>query len=88
MISLAVLWQYVKVLLGEHGLELCDIGRQQSSSGLCLFTVPGSFYEMLESHSYGSEVSLSELWENVCKEQSVSKLPIRVVRLWRCFFKL
>jgi len=34
MVPLAVLRQYVKVLLGKHGLELCDVGRQWSS-GSC-----------------------------------------------------
>jgi len=34
---------------------------------------------MLEGRSCGSEVGLSELWEDVYKEQSVYELPIRVV---------
>ena len=88
MIPLVVLWQYVKVLLSEHGLKLCNIGGQQSGGGLCLFTTPGSFCEMLGGCSCGSEVGLSELQENMYKEQLVSKLPIRVVCLWRRFFKL
>ena len=88
MILSAVLQQYVKVLFGEHRLELCNISGQQGSSSLCLFTVPSSFYEILGGHSCGSEVSLSELQENMYKEQLVSKLPIRVVCLWRRFFKL
>ena len=88
MIPLAVLRQYVKVLLGKHGLELCDIGGQRSGSGICLFTAPGSFHEMLGGRSYGSKVSLSELQENAYKKQSVSGLPIRVVHWWRCVFEL
>jgi len=88
VIPLAVLWQYVKVFLSEHGLELCDIGRLQSGSDLYLLAVSGSFYEMLGSGSHGSEVDLGELWEKMCNEQSVSELPIRVGYLWRCFFKL
>jgi len=88
MILLAVLRQYVKVLLGKHRLELHDVSRQWSGSGMHLFTAPGSFYETLEGCSHSSEVSLSELWENICKEQSVSRLPIRVVCWQRCVFKL
>ena len=87
MILFAVLWQYVKVFLSEHGLELCDVGRQQSGSSLCLLTASGSFRKMLGGHSSGSEVSLGKLWEKACKEQSVSKLPTRVVRLWKHFLK-
>jgi len=45
-----------------------------------LFTVPGSFCETLGGRSRGSEVGLSELQENMCKEQSVSGLPIGAVR--------
>jgi len=88
VIPFAVLWQYVKVLFGKHGLELCDVGRQQSGSGLCLLTMFGSFYKMLGDRRCGSEVSLSKLQKDAYKEQSVSKLPIRVVRLQRRFFKL
>ena len=88
MILFAVLWQYVKVLLGKHRLELRDIGRQWSGSDLCLFTASGSFHKTLRDRSYGSEVDLGKLWEDAYKEQSVSKLPIRVVHLQRCFFKL
>jgi len=88
MIPLAVLWQYVEVFLSEHGLELRDIGRLQSGSNLYLLAVSGSFHEMLGSGSHGLEVDLGELWKKVCNEQSVSKLPIRVEYLWRCFFKL
>ena len=79
MIPLAVLWQYVKVLLGKHGLEFCNVGRQWSDNGLCLLTASGSSCKMLEGRSCGSEVGLSELWEDVYKEQSVYELPIRVV---------
>jgi len=46
---------------------------------MCLFTAPGFFCETLGGRSHGLEVSLSELWENACKEQLVSKLPIRAV---------
>ena len=81
MIPSAVLQQYVKVLFGKHGLELCDIGRQWGGSGLCCFIAPGFFCEMLGGHSYGLEVSLSKLREEVCKKQLVSKFPIRVVCL-------
>ena len=88
MIPLVVLGQYVKVLLGKYRLELCNIGRQQSSSSMCLFTVPGSFHETLGGRSHGSEVGLSELQENTCKEQLVSGLPIRAVHWQRCVFKL
>jgi len=83
-----VLRQYVKVLLGEHRLELRDIGGQQSSSSMRFFTVSGFFYEMLGGHSHGSEVGLSELQENACKEQLVSGLPIRAVHWRRYVFKL
>jgi len=87
MIPLAVLWQYVKVFFGEHGLELCDVGGQQSGSGLCLFAASGSLCETLGGHSHSSEVGLGELWEEVCKEESVPRLPIGGIRLWRHFFK-
>jgi len=76
MILFAVLQQYVKVLLSEYGLELCDIGRQQSGSGLCLLTGSGSFYETLGGHSHGLEVDLSKLQKKTCEEQLISKLPI------------
>jgi len=83
-----MLWQYVKVLLGEHGLELYDVGGQQSSSGKCLLTASGSLYEMLGGCSCSSEVDLSKFQEDTCKEQSVSKPPVRATRLRRRFFKL
>jgi len=88
VIPLAVLWQYVKVLLSKHRLELCDVGRQQSSSGLCLLTVSGSFHEMLEGGSCGLEIDLSKLQKEACKEQLVSELSIWAVHLQRYFFKL
>ena len=66
VIPLAVLWQYVKVLLSKHRLELCDVGRQQSSSGLCLLTVSGSFHETLGGGSCGLEVDLSKLQKEAC----------------------
>ena len=88
MILFAVLGQYVKVLFSEHRLELHDIGGQRSSNSECLLTASSSFRETLEGRSGGSEVSLGKLWEEACKEQSVSKLPIRAVHLWRCFFKV
>jgi len=61
MIPFAVLWQYVKVLFSKHRLELYDVDRQWSGSILCLLTVFGSFREMLEGYSCGSEVNLSKL---------------------------
>jgi len=88
VIPFAVLQQYVKVLLGEHGLELHDVGGQQNGSGKYLLTVSGSFYEILGGHSHGSEVDLGKLQEDTCKEQSVSELPIRAIHLQRHFFKL
>jgi len=88
MVPLGVLRQYVKVLLGKHRLELHDVGRQWSGSGMRLFTVPGSFCKMLGGCSCDLEVSLSELWENAYKEQLVSRLPIGAVHWWRCVFKL
>jgi len=88
MVPLVVLRQYVKVLLGEHGLELHNVGRQWSGSGMRLFTVPGFFCEMLGGHSHGSEVGLNKLQENMCKEQSVSRLSIGAVHWQRCIFKL
>jgi len=88
MIPLAVLWQYVKVFFGEHGLELRDVGGQRSGSGLCLFAMPGSLRETLGGRSHSSEVSLSELREEARKEESVSRLLVGAVRLQRRFFKL
>ena len=88
MIPSAVLQQYVKVLFGEYGLELHNVGEQRSNSGLCLLTAPSSFYETLGGRSCGSEVGLSELWEGAYKKQSVSEFPIRVVRSQGRFFKL
>ena len=88
MIPSAVLWQYVKVLFGKYGLELHDVSGQQGGSGLCLFTVPGSFYKMLGGHSYGLEVGLSELWKEAYKKQLVSEFPIRIVHSRGHFFKL
>ena len=41
MIPSVVLRQYVKVFFGEHGLELCNVGKQQGGSSKCLLTVPG-----------------------------------------------
>jgi len=83
-----MLWQYVKVLLGEYGLELCDVGRQWSGSGKCLLTAFSSLRETLGGHSYGLEVDLSKFWGDACKEQSVSEPPVRATHLWRRFFKL
>ena len=88
MIPFAVFRQYVKVLFSEHRLELRDVGRQQSSSGEYLLTISGSFHKTLGGHSYGSEVGLGKLWEEACKEQSVSELPTGAVHLWRHFFKV
>jgi len=88
MILFAMLWQYVKVLLGEYGLELCDIGRQRSGSSKCLLTASGSLCEMLEGCSCGSEVDLSKFQKDVCKEQSVSEPPVRAACLRRRFFEL
>ena len=87
MISLVVLQQYVKVFFGEHGLELCDIGRQRSSSGSRLFTTPGSLRETLRGRSHRSEVGLSELRKEARKEEPVSRLPIRGIWLRRVFFR-
>jgi len=88
MILFVMLWQYVKVLLGEYGLELRDVGGQRSSSGKCLLTASGSLHETLEGRSYGSEVNLSKFREDACKEQSVSKPLVRATRLQRHFFEL
>jgi len=88
MIPFAVLWQYVKVLLGEHRLELCDVGRQQSGSSEYFLTASGFFCKMLEGCSHGLEIDLGKLWEDACKEQLVSKLPIEAVHLQKCFFKV
>jgi len=87
MIPLVVLRQYVKVFFGKHGLELHNIGRQQSGGGLCLFVMSGSLCEMLGGRSHSLEVGLGELWEEVHKEESVPRLPIRGIRLRRRFFK-
>jgi len=87
MILLAVLQQYVKVLFGKYRLELRNVGGQWSGGGLCLFATSGSLREMLGGHSHGSEVGLSELWEEVRKEKSVSRLLIGGIWLWRRFFK-
>jgi len=84
----AVLQQYVKVFFGEHGLELRDIGGQWSSSGLYLFAMPGSLHKTLGGRSHSSKVSRSELQEEAHKEESISRLPVRAVRLQRYFFKL
>jgi len=88
MIPLAVLWQYVKVFFGEHGLEFRDVGGQWSGSSLCLFATSGSLHKTLGSHSYSSEVGRSELRKEVHKEESVSRLPVRAVHLQRGLFKL
>jgi len=88
MIPFAMLWQYVKVLLGEYGLELRDVGRQRSGSGKCLLTVSGSLHETLGGCSCGLEVDLSKFREDVCKEQSISKPPVRATHLRRHFFEL
>ena len=68
MIPFAVLRQYVEVLFSKYGLELRDIGRQQSSSSECLLTTSGSFHKTLEGHSDGLEVGLGKLWEEAYKE--------------------
>ena len=39
MIPFAMLWQYVKVLLGEYRLELCNVGGQRSDSGVAAASV-------------------------------------------------
>jgi len=83
-----VLRQYVKVLLSEHGSELCDIGGQWSCSGLCFCAASGSFRKALRCRGRGSEVNLVGLWEEACEEQSVSELPTWVVRLRRLFLRL
>jgi len=88
MILLAVLWQYVKVFFGKHGLELHDVSGQRSGSGLCLFATSSSFHEMLGGRSHNLEVGWSELQKEVHKEESVSRLPVRAVHLWRHLFKL
>ena len=82
MIPSVVLWQYVKVLFGKHGLELHDVSGQRGGSG------PGSFYKTLGGHSCGLEVGLSELWEEAYKKQLVSEFPIRIVHSQGHFFKL
>ena len=76
-----MLWQYVKVLLGKYGLELRDVGRQQSGSSKCLLTTSGSLCKMLGGHSCGSEVDLSKFWEVIAVAQrstSVSSGKMRV----------
>jgi len=87
MIPLAVFRQYVKVFFGEHRLELHDIGGQQSGSGPCLFATPGSLHKTLRGRSHRSEVGLSELQKEARKEEPVSRLPIRGIRLRRGFFR-
>jgi len=88
VIPFAVLWQYVKVLLGEHRLELRDVGRQWSSSSKYLLTASGSLCKTLGGRSYGLEVNLSKLWKDACKKQSVSEPLVRVASLQRHFFEL
>ena len=88
MILFAMLWQYVKVLLGEHRLELHDVGGQRSGSSKCLLTTSGSLRETLGGRSCGSEVDLSKFQEDTYKEQSVSEPPVRATCLWRHFFEL
>jgi len=83
-----MLWQYVKVLLGEDRLELHDVGGQRSSSGKCLLTASGSLRETLGGRSCGSEVDLSKFQEDACKEQLVSEPPVWATRLQRHFFEL
>ena len=83
MIPLAVLRQYVKVFFGKHGLELHDVSRQQSVSGLSLFATSGSFRKTLGGHSHSSEVGRSELWEEAHKEELVSGLSVGAVCLRR-----
>jgi len=83
-----MLWQYVKVLLGEYRLELRDIGGQRGGSGKCLLTVSGSLRETLGGCSCGLEVDLSKFQEDACKEQSVSEPPVRATHLRRHFFEL
>jgi len=87
MISLTVLWQYVEVFFGEHGLELRDVGGQWSGSGLCLFATPGFLRETLGGCSHRSEVGLSELRKEARKEEPVSRLPIGGIRLQKGFFR-
>ena len=88
MILFVMLWQYVKVLLGEHGLELHDVGGQRSGSSKCLLTASGSLHKTLGGRSCGSEVDLSKFREDAYKEQSVSKPPVRATCLRRHFFEL
>ena len=88
VIPFAVLWQYVKVLLGEYRLELHDVGGQWSSSSKCLLTASGSLHETLGGRSCGLEVDLSKFWEDACKKQSVSEPPVRATHLRRRFFEL
>jgi len=88
VIPFAVLRQYVKVLLSEHRSELRDISRQQSCSGLCFCAASGSFCKALRCHGRSLEINWVGLWEEACEEQSVSKLPTWVVRLWGLFLRL
>ena len=88
MIPFAVLWQYVKVLLSEHGSELRDIDRQWSCSGLCFCAASGSFCKALRCRGRGSEVNWVGLWKEACEEQLVSELPTWVVRLQGLFLRL
>jgi len=83
-----MLWQYVKILFGEYRLELRDVGGQQSGSGKCLLTASGSLRETLGGHSCGLEVDLSKFQKDACKEQLVSKPPVRATCLRRRFFEL
>jgi len=88
VILFVVLWQYIKVLFSKHILELHDVGGQRIGNGLHLLTASGSFHKMLGGCSHSLKVDLDKLWEDMYKEQSVSKLPIWVVCLQRHFFKL
>jgi len=83
-----MLWQYVKVLLGEYRLELRDIGGQWSDSGKCLLTASGSLRETLGGRSCGLEVDLGKFWKDACKEQSVSEPLVKATHLRRYFFEL
>jgi len=76
VIPLAVLWQYIEVFLSEHRLELHDIGKLQSGSGLFLLAMSGFFHETLGSGSHGSKVDLGKLQEEAYNKQLVSELPI------------
>jgi len=48
----------------------------------------GSFCKALRYCGCGLEVDLGRLWEEMYKEQSVSKLPTQVVHLWRLLLRL